>query len=361
MLCMHQANRISRRTGAYAVQTMKSSQIISKTLSGTHTHSSYQFDPPKPQSPRMNNGVGIMVGAFGVGIIVGAFGMFNWEQPMSKRYAEREYALDDINDCGIFMAIAEKNNNAPVIAAERYVAGLTNSFNIKLMTHHPTDLPKEYYSLKFQGLKGILQQFGRVVVVKRDDEEDEAYRLLKYDDNGRCIVKGPLGRTNFDNSRVDGYSLEYDDLNVITVERDAVHFTPGTPVVCHGLEGDESHLNGKIGAVVEYGEDEIYVSFEDSKLRATYVDRENLSVVFNLPLNDAEFIMPMTPVVCHGLKFDYEKHMNGKIGTVMGIDGDEIYVEFEDPSLPRPAMINTKNLSISFDMPKRYTGQRREE
>lgn len=59
----------------------------------------------------------------------------------------------------------------------------------------------------------------------------------------------------------------------------------GTPVVCHGLI-NASHLNGKIGDAREYNfdTDRYAVHFDDTSLKPVSVRRENLRIVFELPI-----------------------------------------------------------------------------
>ena len=176
-------------------------------------------------------------------------------------------------------------------------------------------------------------------------------------------MRGPL----FDINKEDRNKLiltnnSYDDSNITTVKKDDVYLAKGLPVECHGLEGDGSILNGEIGSVEQIHEedhDAILVSFEDPSLSPPmWINRKNLRVVINLPLK-SEGPIPLkmclyAPVICHGLKFDNEKHLNGKVGTVMGIseEDDTAYVRFEDPDIP-DTVVSTKNLFLSCDLPKR--------
>ena len=264
--------------------------------------------------------------------------------------------LSDMIDSGVFLALAAQNSHAPEIAAERFLTAAANLINIRCMTN--PNSPKN----KLNEMKRALSQLKLLVLVKCDDEKGELYELLKYDDDGMsCVVKGPIHLGSDPDQGRDGYLSEdsYDGSEVITVKRNDVYFMDKTPVECQGLVGEESHLNGKIGTVSKTKDDDVLVSFEDPALRKEWVPRGNLRVISKLPLIREDipfpFACPNTPVVCQGLKFDYEKHLNNKIGTVLG-NIDENYnamVTFEDPNLP-DTKVHIKNLFLSKELPTRF-------
>ena len=347
--------------------------------------SSYQFDPPKPSSSKLNNvfffGAGILVGAFcihvnsvsedtpGYSTVAIRFGQpFSYPVIKDGDYVRqnaqevKEKLLVEFLDSGVHLAIAAMNNNAPDIAVERYLLRAANFYNLRCLRDE-IDPPR--YLDKLEVLEDdILPQFKRMVMVKYDDEKTfGAYQLMDYDGMDNYIVRGPL----FDINKEDRNKLiltnnSYDDSNIITVKKDDVYLAKGLPVECHGLEGDGSILNGAIGSVEHIDEedhDAIMVSFEDPSLSPPmWINRKNLRVVINLPLK-SEGPIPLkmclyAPVICHGLKFDNEKHLNGKVGTVMGISEEEdtAYVRFEDPDIP-DMVVSTKNLFLSCNLPKR--------
>ena len=262
---------------------------------------------------------------------------------------------------GVFLALAAQNSQAPEIAAERYLTAAANNINIRCMTN-PNN-PKN----QLNEMTKALSQLKRLVLVKCDNEKGELYELLKYDDDGmNCVVKGPLHLGPDPDKERDASNIylnmsedSYDGSEVITVKRNDVYFMDKTPVECQGLVGEESHLNGKIGTVSKTKDDDVLVSFEDPALRKEWVPRGNLRVISKLPLIREDipfpFACPNTPVVCQGLKFDYEKHLNNKIGTVLG-NIDENYnamVTFEDPNLP-DTKVHVKNLFLSKELPTRF-------
>jgi hypothetical protein len=81
-----------------------------------------------------------------------------------------------------------------------------------------------------------------------------------------------------------------DEEQTYTVANTDIILVLGTPVICHGLEEEEAHINGKIGDVRSVSEDDtVYtVHFEEEGLEPTEVKMENLRVVFELPPVDSE-------------------------------------------------------------------------
>ena len=216
-----------------------------------------------------------------------------------------------------------------------------------------------------ESIKLFAQVFSRrfVIVNHGAGEKGEVYQLLQYDDKGKCVVKGPiktLKGVDLQNRIRVGDKLKEE--TIITVERDSVEFTLQTPVIYHGLN-DKCHLNGKIGVVVNVEDSnsctrEYLVSFEEKGINPDTVKKENLSVLFELPLKNAGFVMKGSPVVCHGLKYDSEKHLNGKLGSVVNWDkaNQLVKVKFEDPDLNLSEgyrIVKAENLNLSFDFPKK--------
>jgi len=330
---------------------------------------SYKFDPPTSSNNKVTLLLGVGLG-FTAGILIGGFGMHVDVLPASTVIGfgpprERDYStqliatsmtLSEMIVAGVFLALAAQNSQAPEIAAERYLTAAANNINIRCMTNptHPKNQLNE--------IKKALSQLKRLVFVKCDNEKSKVYELLKYDDDGMsCVVKGPIHLGSGPDQGRDGYLLEdsYEGAKVITVKRNDVYFMNKTPVECQGLVGEESHLNGKIGTVCDKKDDDVLVSFADPALRKEWVPRGDLRVVNKLPLirEDVSFPMvpPFTPVICQGLKFEYEKHLNNKIGTVLNVDyeNNSAMVTFEDPNLP-DTKVHVKNLFLSKELPTRF-------
>ena len=336
---------------------------------------SYKFDPPTSSNNKVTL-LGVGLAGITAGILIGGFGIHvdvspvdnslgisvGPPRPSNQLYlmhlAASKQILDEMIDSGLFLSLAAQNSQAQEIAAERYLVGIANYFNIQCLND-----PNSSYVNKLKELKRALSQLKRVVHVKRDtDEKGELYEFLKYDDDGMsCVVKGPLhlgqGLNGLNNYLSEDSSHE--GAEIITVKRNDVYFNNKTPVECHDLDGKNSHCNGKIGTVVGTKGDDVLVSFEDPALRAECIPRGNLRVVNKLPLirEDVPFplVPPNTPVICQGLKFDYEKHLNDKRGTVLSVDenNNSAIVAFEDPNLP-DTKVHLKNLFLSRELPKRF-------
>jgi len=103
---------------------------------------------------------------------------------------------------------------------------------------------------------------------------EDPYKLLKYIDGDKCIVRGPMTFEKFGEGEGKTLTVHIDDLVLI----------PPVPVVCQGLKG-ASHLNGKIGDVRVFNSEvqRYQIHFEDPKLKSALVKQENLRVLFDLP------------------------------------------------------------------------------
>ena len=103
----------------------------------------------------------------------------------------------------------------------------------------------------------------------------KVYQALRYEDDGEtCVVRGPIE---------DPRNVEKEEVfTVATVEIDLAY---GTPVICHGLEGTLSLLNGKIGDLRTRSEesDMDTVYFEDKELGHCSVQPANVRILFELP------------------------------------------------------------------------------
>jgi hypothetical protein len=78
--------------------------------------------------------------------------------------------------------------------------------------------------------------------------------------------------------------VQHDNERLIKVKANDIIPSKASPVVCHGLK-NASHLNGKIGDVRGFDEDEMRceVHFEDKNILPKCVKPENLRILFILP------------------------------------------------------------------------------
>ena len=77
-------------------------------------------------------------------------------------------------DSGLWLAVAAQNSQAHEIAAERYLVGATNFINIRCLND-----PNSKYAKKLQGMKRLLSQLKRLVLVKRDNDEKGEHKALR--------------------------------------------------------------------------------------------------------------------------------------------------------------------------------------
>ena len=336
---------------------------------------SYKFDPPKASNNKVTLlGVGlgftagILIGGFGIhidvspednslGISVGPPGALaqKWYQ---QGYQDRATTHNHLDALALGTALAVLTQKAPEIAAERYLLSTANLVNVNCL-----DNPNDPMNGFLQALKkNFLPHLKRLVHVKGDDEF-QVYELLEDDGIDSCLVKGPLQLGKDDKGSfflVEDSS--YEGAEIITVKRNDLHFRATAPVECHGLVGDKSHLNGKLGTITRTDSEEghnFLISFEDVSVGRTWVPRQNVRRAVNLPLlrefDPYPMVPPCIPVVCQGLVSDHEKHLNNKIGTVLG-DVDANYnttVVFEDANIS-DTKVHVKNLFLSRELPKRF-------
>ena len=344
---------------------------------------SYNFDPPKSCKVSLGVGLGlatgILIGGFGIhvdvspednslGISVGPPGTLaqKWyQQGYQQGYQKRATSHNHLAALAFSTANAVLNQKAPEIAAERYLVSYINLINVDCLDN-PNDPDFVHKNGLLQTLKkDFLPHLKRLVHVKGDkDDEFQVYELLEDDGLDSCLVKGPL-QPGKDDKGNNFFSVEdsYEDAKVITVKRDDVYSRQNSPVECHGLVGDKSHLNGKLGTLIGHDSEEglnILISFEDVSIGRVWVPRQNVRGVVNLPLFRDFDPFPMVPscapVVCQGLVSDHEKHLNNKRGTALG-DVDANYnttVVFEESNIP-DTKVHVKNLFLSIELPKSYT------
>jgi hypothetical protein len=94
------------------------------------------------------------------------------------------------------------------------------------------------------------------------DYGKELFKVLRRDED-KYVVRGPI-------KLAEGkkFTMKVDAANV--------GLQPyGTPVVCHGLQNDDTYLNGKIG--------EIRSVDEDKSIKPQSVKPDNLRILFELP------------------------------------------------------------------------------
>ena len=176
---------------------------------------------------------------------------------------DRSILLRSILSSGARLAEAVRINAAPQIEAERYFTSFAHyikgSRNVPSNVAEALDKQVSYFNARF--------------VIMKDGDQWKLFRLLKYDDNDKCVIKGPIK------------NLEDEGGTVSTVERNDVRIPTGIPVICHGLKGNKSRANGKIGVVgsINSNSNVCTVHFEDPKIGRGVVGQENLSVLFDLP------------------------------------------------------------------------------
>jgi len=138
----------------------------------------------------------------------------------------------------------------------------------------------------------------RLVILVTEKEVLGLHQCLEYLDNGtKMRVKGPIGTPR------DEESEKTFIINTFwpTIAKDGILplFTPGTPVICHGLdkpftyegnpcEYDLSHLNGKIGDINRLRDEGISLEhptiyFEDTNLKPCAVPHSHIRILFDLP------------------------------------------------------------------------------
>jgi hypothetical protein len=117
----------------------------------------------------------------------------------------------------------------------------------------------------------------RGVVVQGEGER--FFQALRYENDGeKCVVQGSF--------LADGSRNKSEEKILIVPSTDIIP-APGMPVICHGLEGDEAHLNGKLGEGREFSRENdkfmIHVHFEEEGLEPAKIEPKNLRIVFDLP------------------------------------------------------------------------------
>lgn len=129
-------------------------------------------------------------------------------------------------------------------------------------------------------IESELQAFKeRYVAVRNAHGDVRVFQLLRYKDDGmKCVVQGPI---------LNPRSIEEEEAFVFDTN-DTRRIQQGTPVVCHGLTGVSSPLNGKIGDVRGWTKESASynVHFEDKDLGHSLIAAAHLRVLFGLPSNE---------------------------------------------------------------------------
>jgi len=121
--------------------------------------------------------------------------------------------------------------------------------------------------------KSNLQQFKVRYVRIQSRNEKEIFQALRYEEGGgKCVVQGPIA---------DPRNIQ-DEVTFAVDNTADLGFGLGSPVICHGLK-KATHLNGKIGEIRSYDEDNecFKVHFEGGGLEP--MRAKFLRIVFELP------------------------------------------------------------------------------
>jgi len=113
----------------------------------------------------------------------------------------------------------------------------------------------------------------RYVFIK--GEQGKRFQALRYvDGEDKCVVQGPITKPR-----------NIEEEKTFTVHIDEFRPALGSLVICHGLKGSESHLNGKIGEMRSRmtGAQQYRVYFEDKNLEPCLVGPKNVRILFELP------------------------------------------------------------------------------
>jgi hypothetical protein len=119
-----------------------------------------------------------------------------------------------------------------------------------------------------------LQKRRERCVFLNHQNESQLFQALRYEEDGRkCVVRGPIAKPR-----------NVQEEQSFTVASTELHFSPGTPIVCHGLK-KETHLNGKIADLRSWDrESECFkVHFEDKDLEPRLLKAKFLRILFELP------------------------------------------------------------------------------
>ena len=116
-------------------------------------------------------------------------------------------------------------------------------------------------------------KFRHVQLKSRD--EMQSFQALRYEQDGKkCVVQGP-----------NACPRNIQEEEIFAVDTTDLRYGLHTPVICHGLEGPLSDLNGKMGDLRSWEEksEAFKVHFEDKELEPRTVKSENIRILFELP------------------------------------------------------------------------------
>lgn len=125
-----------------------------------------------------------------------------------------------------------------------------------------------------QDAKSTLERYRRRYVFVRGHRGSH-FQALRYEDNERkVVVQGPIAKPR-----------NMEEETQMTVHVDMQRPALGVPVKMYGLEGDESHLNGKIANVKsrEKGARKYLVHFIEKGLEPCLIGPRNMKIMFQLP------------------------------------------------------------------------------
>lgn len=132
-------------------------------------------------------------------------------------------------------------------------------------------------------LNSIRQRKCAIWVEVFHNEEQEAagngvpelmnFQVMRYLDDGRCVLRGPMIMDD-DVVRDQLSTFDPEDLTLVL----------GCPVICHGLEKDKAHMNGKLGEIRSYDDetDVHEIHFVDKSLKPAGLMKENLRIQIDL-------------------------------------------------------------------------------
>jgi len=163
--------------------------------------------------------------------------------------------------------------------------------------------------------------------------EKDWFQALRYESDGeKIVVQGPLPDRPLP-ERLNERNL--DEEKILTVASNDIVPTEGTPVVVKNLQCSQypsilvpafmrlkraSYLNGKIGDIRAYSEDDkiFEIHFEEEGFKPTKVKLENVSILFGLPeqkLKRKAWSLPKTILALSALIFIHQKMSHSGMRT----------------------------------------------
>lgn len=180
-----------------------------------------------------------------------------------------ESDLDTLEE-GFDLFAALQNADKHEIEAERFLSKLVDtSRRVHGVKHKVTEmLSNDLQDLKVRQIS--LVGGGR-------------YQALRYESEGeKIVIQGPLPKC----LDIDGLGKRNKSKEkTLTINNKNAIPHVGTPVVVHSLRlRSRSHLNGKIGVIVAYSEDNSIceIHFEEGGIESMKISRENVRILFEL-------------------------------------------------------------------------------